>query len=51
MKNDRILLANCSSEALLEAVPLLLPLGVRVVFLANRGFADTALLTHLRRLR
>jgi hypothetical protein len=36
--------------ALLEAVPPLLPLGVRVVFLADRGFADTALLAHLRRL-
>ena len=37
--------------ALLDAVPPLLPLGVRVVFLAARGFADTALLAHLRRLR
>jgi len=37
--------------ALLEAVPPLLPLGVRVVFLADRGFADTELLAHLRRLR
>jgi Transposase DDE domain len=37
-------------EALLEAVPSLLPLGVRVVFLADRGFADTALMAHLRRL-
>ena len=37
--------------ALLDAVPPLLPLGVRVVFLADRGFADTALLAHLRRLR
>jgi hypothetical protein len=36
--------------ALLEAVPPLLPLGVRVVFLADRGFADTELLAHLRRL-
>ncbi len=38
-------------EALLEAVPRLLPLGVKVVFLADRGFADTALIAHLRRLR
>jgi hypothetical protein len=38
-------------EALLAAVPVLLPLGVKVVFLADRGFADTALLAHLRRLR
>lgn len=37
--------------ALLDAVPPLLPLGVKVVFLADRGFADTALLAHLRRLR
>lgn len=36
--------------ALLDARPPLLPLGVRVVFLADRGFADTALLAHLRRL-
>ena len=38
-------------EALLDAVPLLLPQGVKVVFLADRGFADTQLLAHLRRLR
>jgi DDE family transposase len=37
--------------ALLAAVPALLPVGVKVVFLADRGFADTALLAHLRRLR
>jgi len=37
--------------ALLDAVPPLLPLGVKLVFLADRGFADTALLAHLRRLR
>jgi hypothetical protein len=37
-------------EALLDAVPPLLPPGVRVVFLADRGFADTALMAHLRRL-
>jgi hypothetical protein len=36
---------------LLDTVPPLLPLGARVVFLADRGFADTALLGHLRRLR
>lgn len=35
--------------ALLEAVPPLLPPGVKVVFLADRGFADTDLLAHLRR--
>jgi Transposase DDE domain len=37
--------------ALLDTVPPLLPQGVRVVFLADRGFGDTALLAHLRRLR
>jgi hypothetical protein len=37
-------------EALLGAVPSLLPAGVKVVFLADRGFADTALLAQLRRL-
>ena len=36
--------------ALLDAVPALLPVGVKVVFLADRGFADTDLLAHLRRL-
>jgi hypothetical protein len=36
--------------ALLDAVPALLPAGVKVVLLADRGFADTALLAHLRRL-
>src|SRR5580765_6639104 len=36
--------------ALLDAVPALLPVGVKVVFLADRGFADTELLAHLRRL-
>ena len=39
------------SEALLDAIPPLLPLGVRVVCLADRGFADTALFADLRRLR
>jgi len=37
-------------EALLEAVPPLLPPGVKVVFLADRGFADTELLAQLGRL-
>ena len=36
--------------ALLDAVPPLLPAGVKVVFLADRGFADTELRAHLRRL-
>jgi hypothetical protein len=42
--------AYATYTALLDALPPLLPLGVRVVFLADRGFADTALMTHLRRL-
>jgi hypothetical protein len=41
---------HAAYEGLLEAVPSLLPAGVRVVFLADRGFADTALLAHLGRL-
>lgn len=36
---------------LLDTVVPLLPRGARVVFLADRGFADTTLLAHLRRLR
>lgn len=35
---------------LLDAVPVLVPAGIKVVFLADRGFADTALLAQLRRL-
>ena len=35
---------------LLERAALVLPRGCRVVFLADRGFADTALLAHLQRL-
>ncbi len=38
-------------QPLLEALPPLLPPGVKVVMLADRGFADTQLLAHLRRLR
>jgi len=41
---------HAAYEELLEAVPALLPGGVKVVFLADRGFADTALLVQLRRL-
>jgi hypothetical protein len=41
---------HAAYEALLDAVPALLPPGVKVVFLADRGFADTELLAHLRRL-
>src|SRR5215471_17046601 len=35
--------------ALLDAVPAVLPAGAKVVFLADRGFADTELLAQLRR--
>ena len=42
---------HAAYEALLDAVPPLLPAGVKMVFLADRGFADTELLAHLRRLR
>lgn len=41
---------HAAYAALLEAVPALLPAGIKVVFLADRGFADTRLLAHLRRL-
>jgi Transposase DDE domain len=41
---------HAAYEALLDAVPALLPAGVKVVFLADRGFADTELLAQLRRL-
>src|SRR5260221_1725243 len=37
-------------EALVEAVLALLAVAVKVVFLADRGFADTALLAQVRRL-
>ena len=36
---------------LLDRAKSLLPFGCRVVFLADRGFADTELMKHLRRLR
>ena len=41
---------HAAYEALLETVPALLPAGVQVVFLADRGFADTELLAQRRRL-
>jgi hypothetical protein len=41
---------HAAYEALLDAVPPLLPPQVKVVFLADRGFADTELMGHLRRL-
>lgn len=42
--------AYAAYAALLEAVPPVLPRGVKVVLLADRGFADTELLGQLRRL-
>jgi len=42
--------AHEAYAALLDAVPSLLPKGLKVVFLADRGFADTELMAHLRRL-
>ena len=42
--------AHAAYEALRDAVPPLLPPGVKGVFLADRGFADTELRAHLRRL-
>jgi hypothetical protein len=42
--------AHAAYEALLDAVPPLLPSGVKVVFLADRGFADTELMAQVRRL-
>jgi hypothetical protein len=41
---------HAAYEALLDAVPPLLPAGSKVVFLADRGFADMELLAQLRRL-
>jgi Transposase DDE domain len=41
---------HAAYAALLDAVPVLLPAGIKVVFLADRGFADTEILAHLRRL-
>jgi hypothetical protein len=40
---------HAAYAGLLEAVPVLLPEGVKVVVLADRGFADTELLAQLRR--
>jgi hypothetical protein len=41
---------HAAYDALLDAIPPLLPAGVKVVFLADRGFADIELLAHLRQL-
>ncbi len=42
--------AHAAYQSLLDHAATLLPLHCRVVFLADRGFADTALLKHLRHL-
>jgi hypothetical protein len=42
--------AHTAYEELLDTVPALLPVRVKVVFLADRGFADTDLLAQVRRL-
>jgi len=50
-EHGRSSVADEAYAALLDAVPPLLPPAVTVVFLADRGFADTHLVAHLRRLR
>jgi len=42
--------AYAAYAALLEAVPPLWPRGIKIVFVADRGFADTQLLASVRRL-
>src|SRR5512147_2654339 len=44
IKHGSSSVTHAAYETLLDAVPALLPAGVKVVFLADRGFADTALL-------
>ena len=51
MAHGRSSVTPAAYEALLETVPSRLPPGVKGVFLADRGFADTALFAQLRRLR
>ena len=41
---------HAAYAGLLDTVPALLPAGIKVVFLADRGFADTELLAQVRRL-
>jgi len=43
-------IAYATYAALLDQAAQLLPVGCRVVFLADRGFADTDLMQHLKRL-
>jgi hypothetical protein len=41
---------HAAYAGLRDAAPAVLPAGIKVVFLADRGFADTELLAQLRRL-
>ena len=50
LKHGSSSVTHAAYEGLLEAVPPLVPAGIKVVFLADRGFADTELLAQLRRL-
>lgn len=50
LKHGSSRVTHAAEEALLEAVPALVPAGVKVVFLADWGFADTNLRAPLRRL-
>jgi hypothetical protein len=50
LKHGSSSVTHAAYEELLDAVPALLPAGVKVVFLADRGFADTDLLAQVRRL-
>ena len=50
LKHGSSSVTHAAYEELRDAVPALLPAGGKVVFLADRGFADTDLLAQLRRL-
>jgi hypothetical protein len=50
LKHGSSSVTHAAYEALLEAVPPWLPATVKVVVLADRGFADTALFAQLRHL-
>jgi Transposase DDE domain len=50
LKHGSSNVTHAAYEGLLAAVPPLLPAGIKVVFLADRGFADIELLGQLRQL-
>ena len=50
LKHRSSSVTHAAYAELLDAVPPLLPAGVKVVFLADRGFADIEVLAQLRRL-